>query len=57
MKDHPEVAAKLENQIRQNAGLVAEAMLAGPESAGDSADEAAASAANDEGPPPAKKKK
>jgi len=58
MKDHPEIAAKLEKQIRQNAGLVAEAMLSGPESAGESADEAAGNAANDEGSPaPAKKKK
>ncbi len=58
MKDHPEIAAKLEKQIRQNAGLVAEAMLSGPESAGESADEATGNAANDEGSPaPAKKKK
>jgi recombination protein RecA len=31
MRDNTEVAAKLEGQIRQNAGLVADAMLVGPE--------------------------
>ncbi|MCE7887088.1 MAG: recombinase RecA [Alphaproteobacteria bacterium PRO2] len=31
MKENPEVAAKLESQLRQNAGLVAESLLAGPE--------------------------
>ncbi|MCB1682475.1 MAG: recombinase RecA [Rhodospirillales bacterium] len=49
MKDNPEIAAKLENQIRQNAGLVAEAMLTGPESAEDSADDAVEKTANDDG--------
>ena len=31
MRDNPEVAAKLEGQIRQKAGVVADAMLAGPD--------------------------
>ncbi|MBP7721207.1 MAG: recombinase RecA [Alphaproteobacteria bacterium] len=31
MKENPEVAAKLESQLRQNAGLVAESLLVGPE--------------------------
>ncbi len=48
MKDHPELAAKLESQIRQNAGLVAGAMLVGPESAEEAAEDAAESTANDE---------
>ncbi|HEY8190737.1 MAG TPA: recombinase RecA [Micavibrio sp.] len=32
MKDNPQVAAKLEAAVRKNAGLVANAMLAGPDS-------------------------
>lgn len=44
MKDNPQVAAKLEAQIRANAGLVGEALLVGPDSP-----EAAAEAL--EGPP------
>lgn len=39
LRDNPEVAAKLEAQIRQNAGGVADAMLKGPES-GDDLDDA-----------------
>jgi recombination protein RecA len=31
MRDNPEIAATLENKIRSNAGLVAEAMMDGPE--------------------------
>lgn len=31
MRDNPEIAAKLENQIRQQAGVVADAMLTGPD--------------------------
>ncbi|MBI1214339.1 MAG: recombinase RecA, partial [Alphaproteobacteria bacterium] len=31
LKDNPEVAAKIENKIRESAGIVANAMLAGPE--------------------------
>ena len=38
MKDNPQVAAKLEAQIRANAGLVAEKLLVGPESAEEAAD-------------------
>ncbi|MCB1592014.1 MAG: DNA recombination/repair protein RecA, partial [Alphaproteobacteria bacterium] len=58
MKDNPEVAAKLESQIRQNAGLVAEVMLTGPESADESAQDASEKTANDEGSAgPGRKKK
>ena len=39
MKDNPAVAAKLEDSIRKKSGVVADAMLAGPE--GDEATEAA----------------
>jgi recombination protein RecA len=35
LKDNPEMASAIELAIRQNAGLVADAMLAGPEPAGD----------------------
>ena len=35
LKENPELAAKLEQQIRANAGLVSEAMLVGPESGED----------------------
>jgi recombination protein RecA len=38
MKDNPQVAAKLENEIRTKAGVVAEAMLVGPESAEEAAE-------------------
>jgi len=31
LREHPELAAKLEAQIRQNAGLVADALLVGPD--------------------------
>ncbi len=33
LRDNPEIAAAIENKVRANAGLVAEAMMAGPESA------------------------
>ena len=46
MRDNPEIAAKLENQIRQQAGVVADAMLTGPDN-----DEEASEAL--EGPAPA----
>lgn len=46
MRDNPEIAAKLENQIRQQAGVVADAMLTGPDN-----DEEASEAL--EGPTPA----
>lgn len=57
MKDNPEVAAKLENQIRMKAGVVADAMLTSPE-----ADEAAdaaldASMDSEDTPTPSKSKK
>jgi recombination protein RecA len=38
MRDNPEIAAKLENEIRKKSGVVADAMLVGPE--GDEAKEA-----------------
>ena len=41
--DHPEMAEKIENQIRSNAGLIAEEMLVGP-SAEDDLDDAAEAA-------------
>ncbi|MEO5338523.1 MAG: recombinase RecA [Magnetospirillum sp. WYHS-4] len=31
LRDNPEIAARIENAIRQNAGLIAEELLAGPE--------------------------
>lgn len=31
MRDNPELAAKLENEIRKKSGVVANAMLGGPE--------------------------
>jgi recombination protein RecA len=37
MRDNPELSAKLELQIRQNAGIVAGAMLVGPESSEEAA--------------------
>jgi len=51
LKDNTELAAKLEDQIRKNAGIVADAMLAGPDSADsaeDAADGAVEETANDE---------
>jgi recombination protein RecA len=50
LRENPELAAKLEKQIRANAGLVVEAMLTGPESAEQAADAAAENVANDEKP-------
>jgi recombination protein RecA len=38
MRDNPEVAAKLEAQIRANSGLVGEALLTGPENAQEAAE-------------------
>ena len=38
MKDNPELANKLENQVRQKAGVVANAMLVGPETPEEAAD-------------------
>ncbi|MCB1783248.1 MAG: recombinase RecA [Alphaproteobacteria bacterium] len=48
LKDNPDVAAKLEAQIRANAGLIAGDMLAGPEEAIEAAEAAAKETANDE---------
>ena len=48
LRDNPQVAGKLEKQIRANAGLVAEALLVGPDSAEAAAEEASESVANDE---------
>ena len=55
MKDNPTIAMKLENQIRANAGVVANAMLAGPESAAEAAEATLDDTANDQ--PAAKGKK
>jgi recombination protein RecA len=38
LRDNPEIANKIEKQIRANAGLVAEALLVGPENAVEAAD-------------------
>jgi recombination protein RecA len=38
MKENPEIAAKLEGQIRQKSGVVADAMLTGPENAEEAAE-------------------
>jgi recombination protein RecA len=48
MRDNPDVAAKLEKQIRENAGLIAGNMLSGPEEAADSAGKASGKTANDD---------
>mgnify|MGYP001266455779 CR=1 FL=1 len=47
LREHPELAAKLEKQIRANAGLIADDMLTGPDAAGEAAEEAAENVAND----------
>lgn len=47
LRENPELADKLENQIRANAGLIADDMLGGPEIAGAAAEEAAEKPAND----------
>ncbi len=61
MRDNPEVAAKLEGQIRQQAGVVADAMLTGPENATEAADAiegpATAELANDDDAPSGRKSK
>ena len=48
LKENPEIAEKLENQIRANAGLIADDMLGGPENAQEAADAAAENKANDD---------
>jgi recombination protein RecA len=47
MRDNPELAAKLEAAIRANAGLVADAMLVGPENATEAAEAVMDEVAND----------
>lgn len=47
LKENPEMANKLEMAIRRNAGILADAMLSGPEEAGGSAEGAQADTAND----------
>jgi recombination protein RecA len=41
LKDNPDMAAKIEAQVRQNSGVVAEAIMAGEEATKDDDDEAA----------------
>ena len=41
LKDNPDMASRIEAAVRQNAGLIAEAILAGEESDDDDDDEAA----------------
>jgi recombination protein RecA len=48
LRENPEMAEKLEKQIRANAGLIADDMLAGPEDAADAASKAAGKKANDD---------
>ena len=48
LRENPEIAAKLEAQIRANAGLLAEEMLTGPENAAQAAEAAAEETANDD---------
>jgi len=47
LRENPEIAEKLEKQIRANAGLIADDMLGGPEEAKDAAEAAAEKKAND----------
>lgn len=47
MRENPEIAEKLETQIRTNAGLIADDMLSGPGEASEAADAAAEKTAND----------
>jgi recombination protein RecA len=55
MRENPEVAAKLENSIRMKAGVVADAMLTGPDA--DEAVEATLDAIDDDIPTPTSKSK
>ncbi len=61
MRDNPEIASKLENQIRQQAGVVADAMLTGPESTTEAAEAlegpSPAELANDDDVPSGRKSK
>lgn len=56
MLENPEIAARLETQIRANAGLLSEEMLTGAETAEKAADEAAENTANDSTPEEGNKK-
>lgn len=47
LRENPEVAQKLEKQIRANAGLIADDMLAGAEDAAAAAEDASSNTAND----------
>ncbi|MCF8495818.1 MAG: recombinase RecA [Alphaproteobacteria bacterium] len=47
LRDNPAIASEIEQKIRQNGGVVAEAMLTGPESAEEAAESAIADTAND----------
>ena len=55
MRDNPEVATKLEHPIRQKAGVVADAMLTGPDA--DEAAEASLDVMDDNIPTPSSKSK
>lgn len=55
LREHPDLMARLESKIRANAGLVADAMLAGPESPEEAADAVAGPV--DAVDPPAKGRK
>ncbi len=58
MRDNPEIAAKLEQQIRQQSGVVANALLVGPENADEAAEAMEGpDASNDEGAPTGGRKK
>ena len=47
LRENPDVAKKLESQIRKNAGILADSMLTGPDSAENAAETAAEDVAND----------
>lgn len=47
LMENPDIAAEIEKRIRANAGLLADEMLTGPESAADAAEGAAEKTAND----------
>ncbi|MCB1531608.1 MAG: recombinase RecA [Alphaproteobacteria bacterium] len=57
LRDNPQMAAKLEKQIRANAGIIADDMLTGPEEAEKAAEEAAENTANDAAPEETSSKK
>jgi recombination protein RecA len=47
LRENPDVAKELEAQIRKNAGILADSMLTGPDSAENAAETAAEDVAND----------